>query len=101
MKMRIRTITATGELGYNVDLNTVYELLAQDKSGIVDYNPEEFPGVRYKIKDGESPFCLIFRTGKIVIGGVTSVEQLNSISSKIEEVFKKYQFIAVVEAGDV
>ena len=91
-------MTATGELGYGIDLNSVYELLARDNGGTVDYNPEEFPGVRYKIKVGESPFCLIFRTGKVVIGGVTSMEQLNAVSSKIEEVFKKYQFIADVEA---
>ena len=98
MEMKIRTMTATGELGYGIDLNRVYQLLARDNGGSVDYNPEEFPGVRYKISVGESPFCLIFRTGKVVIGGVTSMEQLGEVSSKIEAVFKKYQFVAEVEA---
>ncbi len=52
------------------------------------YEPEKFAGLRYKIKDGLS--ILIFQSGKIVIAGGKSIQELNDIGKLIKAILNDY-----------
>jgi TATA-box binding protein (TBP) (component of TFIID and TFIIIB) len=45
------------------------------------YEPDNFPGIIYKHNGRIS--CLIFASGKVVIAGVKSEDQLNNIADEI------------------
>jgi len=94
MKTTISNISAVCQLGYSVNLIKMYEQIAHANGDSIDYNPEIFPGAIYKINDGDVHISfLIFRSGKVIISGSKSQEQLDAMANKIAEVCKTYEFI--------
>ena len=49
---RLHNVTASGALGYRVDLRAVAHHPAHEDS--VEYNPDQFPGLHYKLVDEEA-----------------------------------------------
>lgn len=80
-EVKIENIVATVILENQLDLNLI-ETKIQD----VDYNPDQFPGLVYRL---ESPrvTVLIFKSGKMVITGAKSVNQLIHVVKKLLKVF--------------
>ena len=80
-EVKIENIVATVILQNQLDLNLI-ETKIQD----VDYNPDQFPGLVYRL---ESPrvTVLIFKSGKMVITGAKSVNQLIHVVKKLLKVF--------------
>jgi transcription initiation factor TFIID TATA-box-binding protein len=60
--IQIENVVGTANLGEKVDLNSVTIALGLENA---EYEPEQFPGVIYRIPDGS--VVLIFSSGKIVI----------------------------------
>lgn len=72
----IDTITATGDIGYSLDLNSI--VIAN--FGIADkllYNPEKFPGVF--LSNRSSAKTIIFKSGKYVIVGARTNKEIQEI----------------------
>lgn len=67
--LEIQNVVASTGIGQELDLQAV----ASDLAG-VDYNPEQFPGIVYRSANHPRATALIFRSGKIVCTGATSVE---------------------------
>ena len=65
------TLSATHTLSYAIDI----QKLATERSSVV-YEPELFPAANFKVEGVN--FCC-FTSGKVVITGVTSTEQLDDI----------------------
>ncbi|NOQ54879.1 MAG: TATA-box-binding protein [Thermoplasmata archaeon] len=64
--IRIENVVATSTIGAELNLNAI--ALALEGA---EYEPEQFPGIVYRIKDPKTA-TLIFRSGKIVCTGAKS-----------------------------
>jgi transcription initiation factor TFIID TATA-box-binding protein len=69
-KYKIQNMEASAFLGKELDLQE----LAISLSG-ADYEPEKFPGLVYRLKNPKTA-TFLFRSGKIVCTGASSLEQL-------------------------
>ncbi|MBW6451723.1 MAG: TATA-box-binding protein [DPANN group archaeon] len=79
LDMEIVNIVASGNLKSHLELNTIVFKLSD-----CEYEPEQFPGVVHRIFDPKVVF-LIFSSGKIVITGARSIEQVVAGVEKLKE----------------
>jgi len=86
-KIDVQNMVASGDIGMDLNLNS----LAMDLDN-TEYEPEQFPGLVYKLGDSRATF-LLFSNGKIVCTGTRSeaklkeaivflVKNLNSLKKK-------------------
>ena len=68
-KITIVNMVGISKVGENFDLSSI--TMALDNA---EYEPEQFPGMVYRITDPKAAF-LIFKSGKVVCTGTTSPEQ--------------------------
>jgi len=68
--VKIENIVATVILDTALDLN-----LIETRIPDVDYNPDQFPGLVYRLQNPKIT-ALIFKSGKMVVTGAKSVKQL-------------------------
>ena len=69
-KIEVQNIVASGATGMDLNLNS----LAMDLEN-TEYEPEQFPGLVYKLKGTRATF-LLFSNGKIVCTGTKSEGKL-------------------------
>ena len=74
---KIENIVATVILDQQLDLN-----LIETRIPDVDYNPDQFPGLVYRLQKPKVT-ALIFKSGKMVVTGAKSVRQLVYVVKKI------------------
>ena len=80
----VRNVVASAELGHTVDLEEATNIL----DGTI-YDPEQFPGLIYKIKDSKASM-LIFSNGKLVCAGAkTEAEAINAVNRLYETLTEK------------
>jgi transcription initiation factor TFIID TATA-box-binding protein len=79
----IQNMVASGALGYDLNLNKLAVTLKN-----VEYEPEQFPGLVYKIKKPKTSF-LLFGNGKIVVTGIKSQEDLKESLIVLEDTLSK------------
>ena len=82
-KINIQNIVASGSVGMDLNLN----VLAM-KLGNTEYEPEQFPGLVYKLDEAKATF-LLFSNGKVVCTGTKSEEQVHIALDKLIENLKK------------
>ena len=71
-KYRIENVVASTSLGHELDLKAIALAL-----GGSEYEPEQFPGLIYRIKDPKTAI-LLFRSGKVVCTGAKSIENVRT-----------------------
>lgn len=81
--LNIQNMVASGALGFDLNLNKLAITLKN-----VEYEPEQFPGLVYKIKNPKTSF-LLFGNGKIVVTGIKSEEELGQALDVLEKTLKK------------
>lgn len=81
--IKIVNIVATAALGIRISLEKMVEHLEGS-----DYEPEQFPGLVYRIKDPKSA-TLIFSSGKIVCTGARSIKDVNTAIKKVVKVLEE------------
>ena len=82
-EIKIQNIVASGSVGMALNLNTLAMKLDN-----TEYEPEQFPGLVYKLPDTNATF-LLFSNGKIVCTGTKSEEQVHKAVEKLIENLKK------------
>ena len=82
-KINIQNIVASGSVGMDLNLNN----LAM-KLGNTEYEPEQFPGLVYKLDEAKATF-LLFSNGKVVCTGTKSEDQVNEALDKLIVNLKK------------
>jgi len=86
-KITVQNIVASGNI--NVDLNL--NILALELEN-TEYEPEQFPGLVYKLDDPTTTF-LLFSNGKLVCTGTKNKQQLeeaiNQLNKNIKEVLAR------------
>ena len=81
--IKVQNMVASGDIGVALNLN----MLAVELEN-TEYEPEQFPGLVYKLAGTRATF-LLFSNGKIVCTGTRSEKKLNEAVDKLIEVLKK------------
>ncbi|HIP66014.1 MAG TPA: TATA-box-binding protein [Pyrodictium sp.] len=87
--MNIENIVATVSLDQPLDLYAIERAIPS-----VEYNPEQFPGLVYRLEEPRVT-ALIFKSGKMVITGAKSTQQLIEAVKKIVRNLKKHGIMIV------
>ncbi len=82
-QVNIQNIVASGSVGMDLNLNVLAMKLEN-----TEYEPEQFPGLVYKLPEQKATF-LLFSNGKIVCTGTKSEEEVNKALDKLIENLKK------------
>jgi len=69
--IKIQNIVASGSVGMDLNLNTLAMKLKN-----TEYEPEQFPGLVYKLIEAKATF-LLFSNGKVVCTGTKSEEEVH------------------------
>ena len=85
--IKIENVVATTTLGVPLDLEDVAYSLERTV-----YDPEQFPGLIYRIRDPPLTF-LIFTNGKIVCAGAKSRALIEKGVNKLEDTFTKKNLV--------
>ena len=80
-KIVIQNIVATSDLGGELNLSETAVSLGLEN---VEYEPEQFPGLVYRIKDPKVAM-LLFGSGKIVCAGARKIEDVSIAVEKLSE----------------
>ena len=75
--INIQNIVASGSVGMDLNLNTLAMKLEN-----TEYEPEQFPGLVYKLEEAKATF-LLFSNGKIVCTGTKSEKEVNAALDKL------------------
>jgi len=82
-KINVQNIVASGNIGMDLNLNTLAMKLDN-----TEYEPEQFPGLVYKLMEAKATF-LLFSNGKIVCTGTKSEEMVHKAVDKLLENLNK------------
>ncbi len=94
--INIQNIVAAVDLFTTIDLVKIYHLLIDEEGLYIDYNPDKFPGVILKIKDPKVS-CLIFYSGKLVITGGKTTDDVTKGVKEISKILKSVGTIITEE----
>jgi len=83
----ITNVVATANVGKEVDLEAAAEVL-----GNIMYEPEQFPGAVYRMKEPKV-VILIFRSGKLVITGAKRKEQVHEAIEKMASILTENELV--------
>jgi len=83
-KIEVQNIVASSDLGAQINLNAIAISLGLEK---VEYEPEQFPGLVYRI-DVPKVVVLLFGSGKLVCTGARKPEDVVAAVDKITEELK-------------
>jgi len=82
--LKIQNLVGAGELGFNISLNVLAMKLQN-----TEYEPEQFPGLVYKIKDPFHASFLLFSNGKLVCTGTKSEKEMKICLEQLVKDLKK------------
>ena len=85
-EIEVQNIVATSDLGAPIDLNAVAITLGL---GSVEYEPEQFPGLVYRIDDPKV-VLLMFGSGKVVCTGARKPSDVEEAIEKITEELRSH-----------
>ncbi len=80
----VQNIVATSNLGMEIDLNAIAIGLSSEK---VEYEPEQFPGLVYRL-DEPKVVVLLFGSGKLVCTGAKKPSDVEQAVEKITQELK-------------
>lgn len=83
-KINVQNIVASGNIGMDLNLNTLAMKLDN-----TEYEPEQFPGLVYKLMEAKATF-LLFSNGKIVCTGTKSEEMVHKAVDMLLVNLKKF-----------
>lgn len=81
--IKIQNIVASGSIGMALNLNTLAMKLEN-----TEYEPEQFPGLVFKLMEAKATF-LLFSNGKVVCTGTKSEEAVYAALDKLVKILKK------------
>ena len=80
-EIHIQNIVASVDLGSDLDLTKIAITFGLEK---IEYEPEQFPGLVYRIKDPKV-VSLLFTSGKIVCTGATKISDITLAVEKMKK----------------
>ena len=89
IKVVVQNMVATSDLGAEFNMNEVAVGLGLEN---VEYEPEQFPGLVYRVKEPKA-VILIFSSGRIVCVGAKSTEDVSKAIGKLSEKLTRLGFL--------
>ena len=83
--IKVQNMVASGSIGMDLNLNSLAVQLEN-----TEYEPEQFPGLVYKLADTRATF-LLFSNGKIVCTGTRSEKKLHEAIDQLIINLKKHR----------
>jgi transcription initiation factor TFIID TATA-box-binding protein len=83
--INIQNMVASGSIGMDLNLNVLAMKLSN-----TEYEPEQFPGLVYKLMEAKATF-LLFSNGKVVCTGTKSEEEAHRALELLVKTLKKVQ----------
>lgn len=80
-EIHVQNIVASADLGHELDLTRIAITFGLEK---IEYEPEQFPGLVYRIKEPKV-VSLLFSSGKIVCTGATKIKDIELAVKKMKE----------------
>lgn len=80
-KIEVQNIVSSADIGHTLNLNAIAIGLGLEN---IEYEPEQFPGLVYRLDD-PSVVALLFGSGKLVITGGKQLEDAEQALSVIED----------------
>jgi transcription initiation factor TFIID TATA-box-binding protein len=80
-EITVQNIVATCDLGAGINLVNIVMALSLEE---VEYEPEQFPGLVYRLENPKA-VCLLFGTGKMVITGARTMEDVDKAVETVRE----------------
>lgn len=81
--INVENVVTSSGVGRDLDLETLSADLPHSQ-----FNPEDFPGLIYRSPE-EKVAVLIFRSGKVICTGASSIKQANRVVEEIEDKFSE------------
>jgi transcription initiation factor TFIID TATA-box-binding protein len=81
-KIIVQNIVAVSDVGSVINLNAVMTCLIQ--GGRVEYEPEQFPGLVYRVGEPKV-VVLLFKSGKLVLTGAKNIEDVKAAAIQVQE----------------
>jgi len=78
-KIKVQNIVASGSINFSLNLNVLALTLEN-----TEYEPEQFPGLVYKLVDPPATF-LLFSNGKLVCTGTKDRKQLEESMKQLNK----------------
>ncbi|GAG96336.1 unnamed protein product, partial [marine sediment metagenome] len=86
-KIVIQNMVASANFKKNIDLETAFDILDNTM-----YEPEQFPGLIYRMKNPKT-VLLLFSSGKIVCTGAKSEEMVNESVINMYNILQDYELL--------
>jgi len=83
----------SGLLNREFDLSVV----ATELGSVADFDPDKYPGMYLRFSE-DSPLVTVYRTGKYIVTGADSVDELHEFNEKLIDLFCDNE---IIERGDV
>jgi transcription initiation factor TFIID TATA-box-binding protein len=87
--LEIKNLVCVGELKKGIDLTHLAIAAGLEK---VEYEPEQFPGLIYRAPDLPA-VLLIFASGKVVVTGITSLEEADQSFSELRDRLSEWELV--------
>jgi transcription initiation factor TFIID TATA-box-binding protein len=91
-EIKIVNIVASANLGGKVDLYGLYEKYGEGMGGRMMYEPEQFPGLIYRMEDPKA-VILVFASGKLVCTGTRKEADVNKAIQRLRQRLDEYGVI--------
>ena len=80
-------------------LNKEFDLsrIAEDLSSVADFDPDKYPGLYIRFSE-DSPLVTVYRTGKYIVTGADSLDELQGFNEKFIDLFCNS---GIIERSDV
>jgi transcription initiation factor TFIID TATA-box-binding protein len=83
-KIKIQNIVVKSDLHANIDLFSLSKNIRE-----VDYEPEQFPGAIYRIKEPKA-VIILFKNGKLICTGSNTTKNIKIVLERATKVISKY-----------
>ncbi len=83
-QIKIQNIVVSADLHATIDLFSLSKNVKE-----VDYEPEQFPGAIFRIKEPKA-VIILFKNGKLICTGSNTVKNIKAVLEKAARVISRY-----------
>ena len=79
----VEVVNAVGSDSFDREFDL--SVVAEDLGSVADFDEEKYPGIYVRVSE-DSPLATIYRTGKFIVTGVESIDELSDVKEKLVDI---------------
>ncbi|MCL5100967.1 MAG: hypothetical protein M1122_03380 [Candidatus Marsarchaeota archaeon] len=83
-QIKIQNIVVSSDLNANIDLFSLSKGVKE-----VDYEPEQFPGAIFRIKEPKA-VIILFKNGKLICTGASNTKDIKIVLERAAKIISRY-----------